>query len=343
MAGKLKNMLTVHKLRRKPRHFFNFVGLTPEEFDQLLCAVQPVYEAAEHVRLCSRERQRAQGGGGIFTLKLPERLLSTLLYYRLSVTGGLLGYLFGLEESNLSRERNQRMRPVLLQVLPVPMRDHLLWALEKLKESEEESKQEPQEPSSGPSRSRPKKRIGTLKELLTAHPEFEEVWLDATEQEVPKPHNKQERKRRYSGKQKCHTLKTQVLTTKNLVLHIMGGLPGRLHDHTLLRASGVLHQLPEQTQVRLDRGYEGVEEEYPHASVHKPLRARRNAKLTALGRAYSQVQSRLRMPVEHLLGRLQKFKVLAGVYRGLAADHEDTFAVVAGLVNFRALGSLQWV
>lgn len=83
-------MLTVNKLRRKPRHFFSFTGLTPDEFDHLLGAVQPVYEAAEQVRLCSRERQRAQGGGGSFTLKLPDRLLSMLLYYRLSVTGGLL-------------------------------------------------------------------------------------------------------------------------------------------------------------------------------------------------------------------------------------------------------------
>ena len=333
-------MLTVHRLRRKPRHFFSFTGLTPEEFDHLLNALQPVYAEAEQVRLCSRERQRAQGGGGSFTLKLPERLLSTLLYYRLSVTGGLLSYLFGLDESNLSRERNQRMRPVLLQVLPTPMRDHLLSAVAVEEEQEEQSPS----PASAQSRSKParKKRIGTLKELLAAHPEFAEVWLDATEQEVPKPQDKQERKHRYSGKQKCHTLKTQVLTTKNLALHIMGGLPGRLHDQLLLRASGVLHQLPEPTMVRLDRGYEGVEKEYPHVQVHKPVRARRNTKLTPLGRAYNRVQSRLRMPVEHLLGRLQKFKVLTGVYRGLATDHEDTFAVVAGLLNFRALGSLQW-
>jgi hypothetical protein len=91
-------MLTVHKLRRRPRHFFSFTGLTPEEFDQLLGALHPVYEEAEQMRLCSRERRRAQDGGGTFTLKLPERLLSTLLYYRLSVTGELLSYLFGLDE-----------------------------------------------------------------------------------------------------------------------------------------------------------------------------------------------------------------------------------------------------
>lgn len=65
--------------------------------------------------------------------------------------------------------------------------------------------------------------------------------------------------------------------------------------------------------------------------------------MTALGRAYNRVQSRLRIPVEHLLGRLQKFKVLHGVYRGRPQQHEDVFALVAGLTNFRALGRLQWV
>ena len=85
-----------------------------------------------------------------------------------------------------------------------------------------------------------------------------------------------------------------------------------MHDHTLLRASGVLRQLPGSVAVRLDRGCEGVEEEYPEVHVEKPVRAQRHAKVTVLGRAYNRMQSRLRMPVEHLLGRLQKFKVLAG-------------------------------
>ena len=324
-------MLTVAKLRRKPRHFYNFTGLTPQEFDQLLQALQPVYQEAEQLRLTRRQRKRAVGGGGQFRLPLAERLLATLLYYRLYVTGALLSYLLNLDESNLSRERNERMRPVLLQVLPLPMRDHLLSAVEE------------QRPSQVGHQAQGKKRIGTLQELLAAHPEFEEVWLDATEQEVPKPQDKAERKQRYSGKHKCHTLKTQVTTTKSLVLHIFGGLPGALHDHTLLRASGVLRQVPGSSAVRLDRGYEGVEEEYPEVRVEKPVRAKRNSKVTVLGRAYNRMQSRLRRPIEHLLGRLQKFKVLAGLYRGRAVHHEDVFTVVAGLNNFRALGRLPWV
>ena len=325
-------MLTFAKLRCKPRHFHNFTGLTPEEFETLLQAVQPLYEQAEQRRLTKRERQRAVGAGNSFHLPLADRLLATLLYYRLYVSGALLSYLFNLDESNLSRERNHRMRPVLLQVLPVPMQDHLLSAVAAHGQSVQDQ----------PAQAKPKKRIGTLQELFEAHPEFAEVWLDATEQEVPKPQAKQQRKRRYSGKAKCHTLKTQVLATKNLVLHLFGGLPGSLHDYTLLRASGVLHALPPHTIVRLDRGYEGVEEEYPQPPVHKPVRARRQAKVTALGRAYNAVLSRLRMPVEHLLGRLKKFQVLAGVYRGRAGDHEKTWSLVAGLHNFRQLGDLSW-
>jgi hypothetical protein len=44
-------MLTVEKLRRKPKHFHNFTGLTPQQFDQLLLALEPLYEQAEVQRL----------------------------------------------------------------------------------------------------------------------------------------------------------------------------------------------------------------------------------------------------------------------------------------------------
>ena len=147
---------------------------------------------------------------------------------------------------------------------------------------------------------------------------------------------------RYSGKQKCHTVKTQVLTTKRLVLHVLGGLPGSVSDTTLLRASGVLRRLPPGTRARVDRGYEGAEAEYPEAAVEKPVRGQRGHTLTALGRAYNRAVSRLRVPVEHVLSRTQKWRVLAQVYRGRWEGHEDTFCLVSGLVNFKALGHLGW-
>ncbi len=288
-----------------------------------------------------------------------------LMYFRLYVTQSLLSYLFGLDEGNVSREINQRLRPRLLEVLPVPMRDTLLMVADQGTADQGTADQGTADQGTADqgtadqgtadqgTADKSRRRIGTLADLLAAHPELGEVFVDATEQEVPKPKTKTRegvpqpegktaRKIRYSGKQKKHTVKTQVLTTKALVLHMLGGLPGSVHDHSLLRASGVLRHLPPRLPVRVDRGYEGVEAEYPEVSIEKPVRRKRGQILTPLGRAYNQVMSRLRVPVEHVLSRLQKFRVLSGVYRGRWAEHEDTFCVVSGLVNFKALGALTW-
>lgn len=166
--------------------------------------------------------------------------------------------------------------------------------------------------------------------------------MDATEQEVPKPKGKGLRKVRYSGKKKEHTLKTQVLTSKTQILHVFGALPGSLHDRTLLPASGVMRQIPPKLKVGLDCGYEGVEAEYPNVVVPKPVRRRRGHRPAALGRAYNQMVSRLRIPVEHVLGRVKKFAVVSQVFRGSWERHEDLFCVVSGLVN-KATGALSLV
>ena len=71
-------MLTVKKLKSRPRQFRRLVGLSGEEFDQLAEAVRPLYAAQEEYRLSRPGRQRAVGGGHPFGLALEERLLSTL-------------------------------------------------------------------------------------------------------------------------------------------------------------------------------------------------------------------------------------------------------------------------
>ena len=51
-------MLSVEKLRRNPKHFHNFTGLTPQQFDQLLAAIEPLYEKAQAERLFNPNRLR---------------------------------------------------------------------------------------------------------------------------------------------------------------------------------------------------------------------------------------------------------------------------------------------
>jgi Helix-turn-helix of DDE superfamily endonuclease len=113
-------MLTVKKLRRKPKHFHNFTGLTPEQFDQLLLVLKPLYEQAEQERLENPNRLRARGAGRNFNLELPERLLMSLMYFRLYITQTLLGYLFELDTSNVSREIHGGMLAVLFGSIAHP-------------------------------------------------------------------------------------------------------------------------------------------------------------------------------------------------------------------------------
>lgn len=363
-------MLNIKKLRSRPRQFRLFVGLSVEEFDQLMAQVVLQYAAQEERRLTRSTRRRAVGGGHPFTLTLEARLLATLLYYRLHLTGLLLECLFGVDQSNLWRERNQRMMPVLLEVLPIPMQDHLLSALEE--KSGKPSSSGSSSSSGSGSTGRSRKRIGTLKELLEAYPELRDLCVDGTEQEVPKPQNKRDKKHFYSGKSHCHTVKTQVTTAKRLVLHIMGGCPGSMADRQLLKASGVLRSISEaaspkkrkarqgkraakesKRRVRLDRGYSGLDKagspekcEYGSLFGIKVLAALKGSgqkRLTALGKAWNYVLvSPQRMQVEQNIGHLKNWRVLSGLFRADRERHESTFAVVAGLHNFHILGSLSW-
>ena len=338
-------MLTVKKLRRKPKHFHNFTGLTPEQFNQLLTALEPLYEQAEEERLENPNRLRATGAGHKFNLDLPERLLMSLMYFRLYITQTLLGYIFDLDASNVNREINGRMLGVLSEVLPVPAQDEPLLDLAQAASGDSSGKgkrREEEEEEEKKKKKKRKKKIGTLEELLEKHPEFKEVLIDATEQELPKPKDKGRRKDLYSGKRKRHTAKMQVLSTKKLVLHLCRHVPGRVSDLVLLRATGVMRRIPEGVVVRVDKGYEGLEEEYPEVKVQKPKKARRGHPLTVLEKILNRAMSTLRIAVEHVIGHLKKYRLLAGIYRGRPERYDESALVIAGLHNYRQLGKLSW-
>ena len=189
----------------------------------------------------------------------------------------MLGYLFDLDDSRAGEEIRERMQPVLLAVLPIPMRDRLFEVSNEnaVNQSVETTKQAP--------------RVRTLEELLEKYPEIKEVLIDATEQKVPRPEEKGKRRTRYSGKKKEHTIKTQVVTTKKLILHVSESIDGSVADMTLLRASGVMPSLGTKVKARVDRGFEGIEAAYPEQVIEKPIRGQRGHHVTLLGKLWNQM------------------------------------------------------
>lgn len=101
-------------------------------------------------------------------------------------------------------------------------------------------------------------------------------------------------------------------------------------------------KMPEGVVVRVDKGYEGLEEEYPGVRIEKPRKARRGHPLTVLEKIYNRAMSALRIPVEHAIGHLKKFRLLAGIYRGKLERYDESASVIAGLHNYRELGRLSW-
>ena len=263
--------MTYEKLQNKPKQFQVFVGVSVAQFRELIKALRPAYAEIEHERLSRPGRKRKIGGGRTFNLSLEDRLLVTLMYFRLYPSYTLLGYLFDLDGSNIGREIHQRMLPALLKILPVPMQDELL-----------SNRDEPSQVGGG-------KRIKTLKKLMEAHPEIKEVWVDATEQPIQRPSQKLARKQYYSGKHSQHTIKSQLLTTQKLILHVSGNLPGSVSDSTVLAGCGIMHSIPADVQVNLDRGYEGAEARYPNHKIYKPKRAQRNHPLSVFEKLYNHL------------------------------------------------------
>lgn len=318
-------MLSVSKLQRKPKHFQAFTGLSVNEFQQVLEAIAPAYEAALQQQRDRSDRHRAIGAGRPFALALPERLLMALLYLRLYIGQSLLGYLFNLDQSNVCRELNDRLLPMLSEVLPTPLADAPLQT---------NSDKDKEKPFSGKKR----RRITTLKELLEAHPEIEELLVDTTEQPIPQPTDKLKRKQCFSGKKQDHTIKTQITATRQRILHVFGSLPGSLPDQTIVGASGVVSAVPVGVAIRVDKGYEGVAKRHPDKAVESPIKKQRGKQVTLFGQVYNRMLSSLRIYVEHHFARLKRFGILRQEYRGRFAEHQSIFCIVAGLLNFRATG-----
>jgi hypothetical protein len=75
------------------------------------------------------------------------------------------------------------------------------------------------------------KRLKTVDEVEKYSPGFI-VFIDCTEQQIPRPVNKRKRKIFYSGKKKKHTVKNQLTVNKDgFIIHKAANRKGRKYDY----------------------------------------------------------------------------------------------------------------
>lgn len=291
------------RLVRRPAAFRHMTGMTEAEFEALYWQAAPLLEEERLERLSARPRQRAVGGGGQYKNDMRNRLLMGLIWLRIYPIYEVLGFLFDLHKSNVSRN----LEPVL-EVLHQLLGDEVAWPDEE---------------------QRKKKGMEQFLE------EFADVVaiVDATEQPIQRPQDDETQRRYYSGKKKRHTVKHQIVVTpEGEIIYTGEAASGSRHDKTMFDDSGVADRLEGDEAYMGDKGYQGIQRDCKAVLPHKRPKG---GKLTEEQKAHNSRLSSVRVVVEHTIGWMKNFRVLAQTYRHPRESHNRVFEIVAGLVNRR--------
>lgn len=313
-------MMRYNSLRHRPKHFLAFTGLKVEEFDRLVVLIHSDWVSQRIQRLTRPHRKRRIGGGRKYALPdIKDQLLVVLVWSKLYPAYLFLEYLFGIDESTVSR---------MIGSIQLLLQDQFIIP--------------------DPRKQKGRKKITTWEELKKAFPpdiNLDDILVDGTEQAIPRPGKKHKRVQHHSGKKKRFTIKTQIATTRNgFILHVSRASPGRQHDYRIFKASILPKIVPKQSRLYGDSGYQGIQKDYPHLhSVIPHKRSRNHRELTRSEKIQNTKQRRIRVRVEHALSRLKKYRALADTYRHSLHNYHQTFRFVANIANFRMIQRLQEV
>jgi len=134
------------------------------------------------------------------------------------------------------------------------------------------------------------------------------LMIDGTERPIQRPSKPSKRKEKYSGKKKRHTVKHQVITDNNKRILAVGPMQkGSKHDKKIYDESQIIK--PPDMIVLGDTGYLGT-------GLEIPIKKHKNKEMQQQDRDYNQWHSRLRIGVEHAIGRMKKFNIFSDILRG---------------------------
>ena len=300
-------MFSYDRLSRKPILFKSFTGLPVQQFDDIYYnQITKKYTKHEIKRLSKgKERKRDIGAGRPFKLDLRDRFVMLLVYYRLYITYNLAGFLFDLDQSNICRDI-QKIEKLIRECLPIPQKIYNTT-----------------------------KRLKTPQQVEKYFPDFLS-FIDCTEQQIPRPINKERKKEYYSGKKKKHTVKTQfMVNNRGFIVHKVGHKKGRRHDYDIYKKNHPI--TPKRVLNVVDLGYLGVENDFPERLSSIPNRKKRNLDLSQEEMESNINHSKKRIKIEHAICRLKKYRIFADIFRNKLRKYNQVSDIVSGLVNYRIM------
>ena len=109
---------------------------------------------------------------------------------------------------------------------------------------------------------------------------------------------------------------------------------GRVHDFRIYKESRPL--MRKDTEVLGDTGYQGIQKR--HASSRIPRKKKCGIGLSREDKRYNHALASERISVEHVIGRLKRFRIIADRYRNRRKRFALRFALIAGIYNYELCG-----
>jgi hypothetical protein len=250
------------------------------------------------------------------------RLMRVLTYLRQHITQTLTAKLLGGTQSDVSRDL-RRFLPVLKRRLPCPD----VWRV--IEEDRE---------------------LTAAEQLALLDLADEQALVDATEQPVYRSKDSATRKAHYSGKKKQFTLKSEVVTDgEHHIRAISVAVPGAKNDKKLSDETRTVERLPEGCRAKADKGYQGLDKQVslvmvtnaetgeqcqvPRLTMETPVKKPKGGELTEEQLAFNHRLNSIRVRVEHCIGWVKNWKIIATRFRCAHSIYTRIMQVVCGLVN----------
>lgn len=315
-------MFTEQSLRDHPSLVKAFMGITAEQFWELIEQISTQYPSYLEQLRERPDRQRAIGGGRRYDLSVVIRTALVLTYMRLHIPQTTVAALFGATQSDLSRDL-RRLLPLIQRCLPCPV----VW--EVVAEQQDV----------------PTDSCLSLDQIADGR-----VLIDATEQRVSRPHDRTQQKAYYSGKKRAFTLKTQIVSDgEHYIDAISIAVPGAEHDKSLSDRLQTLSRLPDGCEADADKGYQGLAaqvelvsmsdgatgktEFVPRLKVQTPFKKPKGQELTDQQKAFNRLLGAIRIRIEHCIGWIKNWAILANRFRCDHTIYTSILRTVCGFVN----------
>jgi len=283
------NQLTDSNLK----NLFGFSGVILAKMMEI---VLPILEAEREKKLqtrSDRKRKYVRNDGRKRKVYARQKFLITLIYLRQNVNHTVVGQIFGVSADTSEN--------VFAEVLPILQREFPSQKWEAEKKWRKGEKWTPDE--------------------------VDYLIIDSFETPIKRSSINEKQRKKYSGKKKMHTLKSQLITDQaGEIIQINAGFDGPKSDIEIYRETKLKKQWLEKPKLG-DKAYVGED-------IETPQKKPKGGELSEAEKQKNREISAKRIRVEHGVRKVKTFKILRQDYRLGTWIFPKIAETVVGLIQY---------